>query len=78
MSYTKLKAGDEIPKSKYNGVCCWKDRTGHLIWNAQFQVNGKREKSHHQTEREAAKRYDMYLIRAGREPVNILKPKLND
>tara|TARA_R100000951_G_C2648656_1_gene183548 strand:+ start:2437 stop:2670 length:234 start_codon:yes stop_codon:yes gene_type:complete len=77
MSYQKLKAGEELPKSKYKGVsCCITGPEGKYInFRAQIVINGKRQYSNHQTEIEAAKRYDMYLIRAGKDPVNILKPK---
>ena len=76
MSLIKLKAGEKPPKSKYKGVHCVKlPRGQYLLWRTQLTIKGKTESSRHATEIEAAKRYDMYLIRAGREPVNIIKKK---
>ena len=75
MALEKLKAGETKPKSKYKGVYLQLSPTNYISWATSLMVKGKAEKSTHQTEIEAAKRYDMYLIRAGKEPVNILKRK---
>lgn len=70
--YKKIKAGEKLPKSNYKGVCARLVNGNAIEWNATIRIDGKKQYSTHSTEREAAKRYDMYLIRDGREPVNVL------
>ena len=73
--WEKLKIGEQLPKSKYKGITSSLFVRKYIRWNAKMMKKGKLEYSYHQTERAAAKRYDMYLIRVGRETVNILKQK---
>ena len=70
-----ITAVSKKPKSKFKGVVAFITQGKYLVWRAQLIVNKKKEYSYHNTEIEAAKRYDMYLIRNGKKPVNVLKPK---
>ncbi len=45
-------------------------------WEARMMHNGVIKTTTHYEEKEAAKAYDMMLIRIGKEPVNVLKRKL--
>ncbi len=58
--------------SKYRGVN-WNKR--ERKWISVFTNNGKTESTRFENEREAAKLYDLRRIKAGLEPVNILKKK---
>jgi len=60
--------------SKYKGVSCVKHKGKYIFWRAEFNHPTGRMKSTHKTEREAAKAYDMFRIKIGKPPVNILKP----
>jgi len=56
--------------SKYRGVN-WNKR--EQKWISVFTHNGKTESTRFESEREAAKLYDLRRIRAGLSPVNVLK-----
>lgn len=54
-----------------------KRRGGRVYWMFSLTLNGERMYSTpYKTEREAALAVDEYLIRKGKPPVNILKPKI--
>ena len=66
----------KAPKSKYKGVYPYFNNGGkQLFFQSKISINGKIKSKGHKTEIEAAKHYDLMLIEAGREPVNILKRK---
>ncbi len=63
--------------SQYKGVCRFRKNDPLERWSAQAQTpNGQRLSAVLKTEREAAKAVDLFYIRNGVEPVNILKRKL--
>ena len=55
---------------KYKGVSL-KRINGRLEWVCRY----KGDVTKHEDERAAAKNYDFRLIKEGKDPVNILKPK---
>lgn len=59
--------------SKYIGVEQFKN--GSQNYMVTYNHNGVDIKTSRKTEREAAKAYDMILIKLGLDPVNILKRK---
>jgi len=66
--------------SKYKGVSKYSNRDKReKPWKSAYtnKKTGFRETSQHETEKQAAKAYDIKLIKNGLEPVNILirKPK---
>jgi len=61
-----------IGKSKYKGVQIRQTKDGILKYIACLQVNSKS----FDDERSAAKCYDLWQIRIGKEPVNVLTRKL--
>ena len=70
-----------MSKSKYKFVYSQNSRLGGFrkyLWYAQISTPTFYYKRYTETEREAAIAADKYLIRIGREPVNILKRKTND
>ena len=64
--------GRYIGKSKYKGVQIRQLKGGALRYIACLQVNTKS----FDNARSAAKCYDLYQIRIGKEPVNVLTRKL--
>jgi len=58
--------------SKYRGVN-WNKK--EQKWISTFNHNGKSERTRLDSEKEAAKLYDLRRIEHGLEPVNILKKK---
>lgn len=65
-----------IKTSKYKGVNKSK-RQGKVLWMSQYRANGHNWQKWHKTERDAAIAFDIKMIQIGKNPVNILKPKLN-
>lgn len=61
-----------VRKSSYKGVALMKDRRHREYWVCRGNVDGFNFFSKHDTEKEAAKTYDLVLIRRGMKPVNIL------
>ena len=59
-------------KSKYKGVS-GKSNGGNIYWEIYYKGYVKRG---FESEREAAKAYDILIISEGKEPVNILKRKI--
>jgi len=65
----------KTPKSKYKGVYVSFANGKTPVYQAQLTVKGVTRSKTVLKEREAAKHYDLMLIEAGREPVNVLKRK---
>lgn len=61
-----------LEKSQYKGVFKIRNN-GKIMWLLDVMINGVRYESKHETEIDAAKRYDLAMIRAGKKPANILK-----
>ena len=68
-----IKTLKYIGKSKYEGVS-WQTRNDEIIFIARKTYKGINWRKFCQTEKEAAKAYDIRLIELGLPPVNILKP----
>lgn len=71
----------ELPKSKYKNVYALNRRTqgrDNLKWLAKYRLKGKQRNKTFplDQEKEAAKWIDIQLIRAGKDPVNILTKKI--
>lgn len=60
---------------KYKGVSRVYFNNQYL-WKARSHANYNYWEKFCDTEREAALAYDMYMIKIGKQPVNILKPKV--
>jgi len=58
-------------KSQYKGVTRIKGR-----WVCRGMIDGHSFYSFHATERDAARTYDLHLIRLGRLPVNIYRQQI--
>lgn len=65
-----------IKKSeKFEGVYLYSGGSQELYYMAQISVNGHKLQKHFNTEIEAAKSVDMFLIKNNKQPKNILKKK---
>lgn len=65
-----------LEKSRYKGVFKIRNN-GKEMWLLDVMINGNRYESKHHTEVEAAKTYDLAMIRHGKQPANILKAREN-
>tara|TARA_R110001606_G_scaffold38401_1_gene107634 strand:- start:2738 stop:2974 length:237 start_codon:yes stop_codon:yes gene_type:complete len=67
---------DKTYKSEYKYVYRYVSRKdGSVMWQGQFYHNQTKSGKFYETEKEAAKAVDLFLIGKGKEPINILKRK---
>lgn len=64
-----------MEKSKFKGIHQILINGKNLYWQMKLKVNGRNCSKCFNTEREAAKAYDLKLIELGRSPVNVLIKK---
>jgi len=62
-----------IHKSKYKGVHLMRDRKLNEFWACVGEINGLKFFSKHDSERDAAKSFDVVMMKNGKMPVNIYR-----
>lgn len=71
MNYGQRKTATRLKKDTgYKYVYCIINRSGLKCYEAKVRINGKDTCYYFETAREAAKKVDLELIKAGRKPIN--------